>query len=573
MFFSIPANLRAMLCAAMFAAILVGAVSDVWAEVFAKRIDGLPLPWSESLEKSMHTPSMQAQEGMSSARLRYAAGDDAQLIREWLRSEGYLDATVIPLMHAGDAVRWKVDAGERWRIDNVMVDPAPPAQPDLPLSGSWFRSEEYEAAKTALRGVWTDAGFLQADFTEAAVFPDHQKKQVRIVWRIEPGLLYRIGAVDVLNARQYRPEVAGRLSLLKQGDVPSAQKIRAAIKNISKDSRYRSASVVPVLPNATSGRVPMRVEVVEADRYTLSGTAGYSTDSGPQAGAAWTDRGIADGLLEYALQGSLSRTSSGAGMSLARPVWPGDNDKTGLSLNFLREDTAGQRFDTVSGGPFWLHQFDERQNLRVELRQNWITGGGERIRTIDPAFSLHMDSREGTGIPYGGWKGNLNMNFPWQTNGNGRWIITRMNARAFYSPVYRLMLSPRIGYGRSVSLSSPVPKSMRQYSGGATTVRGYKLDSLGPVGVDALAQGGLQSANAGLDVVLKLNERFSPVVFADSGKVWSTPQSREKPVWAYGFGLIAGTPAGPLRADIAFPQVRRAQDASFQFYIGLGEVF
>lgn len=561
-----------LLCSALLQLALLFSTEDSLADTMAKRVDGLPLAWPDSLEKSLHTPAMQARKKRS-AQLRYAAADDAQAIREWLRSEGYLDAVVTPLIGQAGDVRWRVDAGQRWSIGEVLVDPAAPAQASLPVNGGWFRSEDYESAKTSLRGAWADAGYLQANFVEAAVYPDHTHKTVRIVWRIEPGPLYRISSVEVRNARQYRPELAGRLSLLEQGDVASSEKIRAAIRHISNDSHYRSASVLPVLPEAVSGTVPMRVDVVEADRYDLSGTAGYSTDSGPEAGAAWTDRGMAGGLFEYGVQGSLSRTGGGAGLSLARPVWPGNRDKTGLSLNLLREDTAGQRFNTISGGPFWLHQFDERQNLRVEVRQNWITGGTERIRTIDPAFTLHLDTRDGAGIPHSGWKGILSMNFPWQTNGNGRWFITRMDARAFHSPGRRLMLSPRIGYGRSVALTGTVPKSMRQYAGGAATVRGYKLDSLGPVGADALAQGGLQSANAGLDVVWTLNDRFSPVAFADVGKVWSTPQSREKSVWSYGFGLVAHTPAGPVRADIAFPKVRRIQDTPFQLYIGLGEVF
>jgi len=564
--------MRAALFATGFAIILLCGSASSWAQGMDKHIDGLPIAWLASLEKSLHTPALEKQ-GIKGAQLRYAAVDDAQAIGEWLRSEGFLDASVS--VEAGDdkAIRWLVEAGTRWQIGEVIAEPAAPGAITLPESGTWFRSEDYETAKTALRGAWTDAGYLRAAFAEAAVYPDHESKRVRIVWRIEPGKLYHIAEVEVQNAAQYRPDLARRLSLLHEGDVPSATVIRAAIRSISNDSHYRSASVVPVLPEDDGDRVPMRIDVVEANRYVLSGTTGYSTDSGPEAGAAWSDRGLAGGLLEYGLQGSMSRTSSTAGVNIARPVWPGLRDKTGLSLNYLREDTAGQRFDTVSGGPFWLHQFDEREYLRIEVRQNWITGGGEYIRTVEPGFSLQMDRRVGEGIPHGGWKGNLRMSFPWQTNGNGRWFVTHADMRSFHSLGRRLLAAPRIGYGRSVSLVGAVPKSLRQYGGGSGSVRGYKLDSLGPIGPDALALGGLQSANAGLDLLWKVNQRFSPVLFSDVGQVWSTPQNRQKPVWSLGFGLIAQTPAGPVRADISFPQVRRQQDASFQFYISLGEVF
>ena len=564
--------MRAVLFAAGLA-ILLASGGTAWAQGMARHIDGLPIAWSDTLEKSLHTPVLEKQGKKEAVQLRYAAVDDAAAIREWLRSEGFLDASVSVESTEGKSIRWRVKAGTRWQIGEVIVEPAAPGAINLPEPGTWFRSEDYETAKTALRGVWTDAGYLRAAFSESAVYPDHENKRVRIVWRIEPGKLYHIAEVEVLNAAQYRPDLARRLSLLHEGDVPSAAAIRAAIRSISKDSHYRSASVVPVLPEGDEDRVPMRVDVVEADRYVLSGTAGYSTDSGPEAGAAWNDRGLAGGLFEYGLQGSVSRIGSAAGISIARPVWPGLCDKTGLSLNYLREDTAGQRFDTVSGGPFWLHEFDDRETLRIDVRQNWITGGGEYIRTLEPGFALHLDRRVGEGIPHGGWKGSLRMSFPWQTNGNGRWFLTHADMRYFQSLGRRFLAAPRIGYGRSVSLVGIVPKSLRQYGGGSTSVRGYKLDSLGPIGPDALAQGGLQSANAGIDLLWKVNEQFFPVLFSDVGQVWSTPQNRQKPVWSLGFGLIAQTPAGPVRADLSFPQVRRQQDASFQFYISLGEVF
>jgi len=546
--------------------------SAAWAQGLHSRFEGLPLPWPEPLDKLMRTPAMEAK-GEHGARLHYIAIQDADIVRDWLRSEGFLDAVVKSDNKEDKPVHWHVTPGSRWQIGEVVVDPAPPGSIGILKSGAWFRSEDYEAAKVALRGAWTDAGYLRFSFTESAVYPDHHNKTVRIVWHTVPGALQHIRSVDVTGANQYHPDLARRLSLLAEGDVPTARAIRAAVRNISSNSHYRTASVIPALPDEAGDEVPVRVEVVEAARYVVSGTAGYSTDSGPAATADWSDRGIAGGQLEYGVHGKWSKTSSGAGMTLSRPVWPGMRDTSGVSLDYLREDTAGQRSNTISGGPFWLHQFGDLDHVRLQVQQNWITGVGEHIRTVEPALSLHMDRRNGEGVLQHGWKADISMSLPLQTNGAGRWFVSRVNLRSFHLLGKYAMASPRIGYGRTVSLKGAVPKSMRQYAGGSGSVRGYKLESLGPIGPDGLAQGGLQSANAGLDLVWKMSDTFLPVLFADTGQVWNTPQSREKPVWSIGLGLIAQTPAGPLRADLAFPQSRRPQDSPFQFYISLGDVF
>ena len=118
-----------------------------------------------------------------------------------------------------------------------------------------------------------------------------------------------------------------------------------------------------------------------------------------------------------------------------------------------------------------------------------------------------------------------------------------------------------------------MPKTYLQFAGGATSARGYALDSLGPAGVDGLATGGLMKTYAGLDLVLMPNaEMFSPVLFADAAKVWQAISTTSQMALSAGAGAIVHTPAGALRIDLALPLNPRAQDARFQFYITLGDV-
>jgi len=226
----------------------------------------------------------------------------------------------------------------------------------------------------------------------------------------------------------------------------------------------------------------------------------------------------------------------------------------------------------MSGGPFWRHDFARFDFVKLSLQQNWINGSGERLRMLVPEAQLRLDRRSGEGLPRGGLRLDFSLSFPVQTDGNGRWMLAKAGGRSYHALGDWLLAAPRLGYGHSLSFQQSVPKALRQYTGGAGSVRGYKLDSIGPVGVDGLATGGLHAGYAGLDLVIAPAKRFSPVLSYDIGKVWGATTGREPVAISIGVGLIVGTPAGPVRLDIFKPLRRRAQDAGFQFYFSLGEV-
>ncbi|MDX8411581.1 MAG: BamA/TamA family outer membrane protein, partial [Mariprofundaceae bacterium] len=535
------------------------------------RIIEAPIAVPEAISKALRTPGLEKQ-GILGARLNHAADLDAGILGDWLRAEGYLDAEITIESVTQGEMRFRVIAGPLWRIAEVDITPPPPTGAKLPETGQIFRSETYEQAKAALRGSWADQGFLQAYFAEAQAIPDHVNKTVRIHWRLEPGPLFHVATIEVVGARQYDAELAKRLSLLTTGDVPTRTAIRDGIANIGRDARYKSAVILPRTGQADDGSVPVRIEVVEAARRVLTGEVGYSTDTGANIGASWTDRGLLNGKFAYGVHGLWSRDTSGAGITASRPSWPGLRDRVGLDLDYLRESTSGRDFDTFGGGPFWRRDFARFDFIKISLRQKWITEDHGSLRLIEPALALHLDRRLGGGLPHGGWRADVSVSLPWRTNGVGRWLTTRLNGRVYQRLGKWVLLVPRAGYGRSVALRETVPKAFRQFLGGAGSVRGYALDSLGPVGADGLASGGLSAGHAGFDMVFMPDKRFSPILFADVGKVWHAPAGREPAAISAGAGLVIGTPAGPVRVDIAIPLRRRSQDASFQFYFSLGEI-
>ncbi|MDX8392999.1 MAG: BamA/TamA family outer membrane protein [Mariprofundales bacterium] len=557
-----------------------------------------PLALPESVKSLLDTPvllkSTTTTHGkINNTRIRYAAKRDAETLRDWLRSESYLDAevTVIPPASPNKSWSWQINAGSLWHIATVDINPKPAPEVALPRIGSLFRSASYNKQKQDLRFFWQDRGFLLADYAKAQVLPNHKEKTVHIIWQINTRQLFHISSIEVQGAQQYNESLARDLSALHAGQEVRANLLRDAGRLVSQDGHYKQASVLPQLGSHNGEWIPVRLQVQEAPRRELLAEAGYSRDAGISIGSGWTDRGLWQGLLEYQLRANASQAQRGVGMTLARPAWPNNRDKSGIRLDVLRESTHGKDFSTLTGGPFWRRQFNYRDNVYLSLQQQWVANdlstlaiNEQRVlRILEAKMQLHIERRKyHKGLPFQGWLADGQLSFPWQLGNNGRWTVVRIDARAYWQPwqlLYKLslqhllQLALRGGYGRVLSLdNNPPPKPYRLFLGGQNSLRGYALDSIGPIGSDGLAQGGLHAAYGGLDIVLWPQADIAPVIFTDIGKIWNSPTDYEPLSISAGIGLLATTPIGFIRFDIAAPLRRRKQDATFQFYISIGDV-
>ena len=110
-----------------------------------------------------------------------------------------------------------------------------------------------------------------------------------------------------------------------------------------------------------------------------------------------------------------------------------------------------------------------------------------------------------------------------------------------------------------------VPSNFLFRTGGDTTVRGYKFESLG-VQEGAAVVGGRYYWVSSVELDHWINETWGLAAFVDAGNA-ADQIGNLQPAVGYGVGARLRTPIGPFRLDIAYGE--QAKQVRVHFSVGL----
>jgi outer membrane protein assembly factor BamA len=126
--------------------------------------------------------------------------------------------------------------------------------------------------------------------------------------------------------------------------------------------------------------------------------------------------------------------------------------------------------------------------------------------------------------------------------------------------------------------TTEVPIHERFYTGGGTTVRGFRQDAIGPsvldVNGDPIPQGGQSMVVLNIELRLNPGEGFGIVLFSDGGNVWPDQDIRISDLRSsFGTGIRYGTPVGPLRIDYGQKIHRLPGESPGELHFSIGNTF
>jgi outer membrane protein insertion porin family len=170
---------------------------------------------------------------------------------------------------------------------------------------------------------------------------------------------------------------------------------------------------------------------------------------------------------------------------------------------------------------------------------------------------------------------------PW-LGSDARYTKVLAQQQVFFSPGRSLVLASRAQFGLTWHPENLLPVD-RFKAGGATTVRGYPENSLGPSDFFGLPKGGGQLVILNQEIRFPMFWWFGGVAFVDAGNIFDAeyPFDWSELKVGYGAGLRLSSPVGMLRLDFgipgsslqSLPTLKPNSLSAGRWYFGLGHVF
>lgn len=560
---------------------------------------------------------------------------DRERIVAYYRSRGYFSARVVrtDTIKRDDGmvqIRHHVDEGAPTRITAVAVDgvPAPlvaDANDRLAVErGAIYRQDAYLRTKEALRGFLIARGHAHAQVTgEVRVAPERHAAHVRLT--ADAGPLVTFGSTSVRGLERLPESTVRARVAWDEGDRYDPVKVERT-KGRLYQMGYLSSVSVDVPHEGRPETAVITIRAREARRHELELGGGVALDNAntlvrPRVG--YEHRGFLHPLLTMRLdarpgiivrgQGDAGQFAGEASAGLERidlfaPRLRGAFTVTGQvsELETYSARAAGARVGLdrpflsdrlIAGvGAAW-RVFDftrvseaigPEERMRVDLPVAAELGGLDtQLGILDQSIALDLrdvplDARRGVYLELRAEEGQ-------GLAGTSRaFVRLTPEARAYVSPLPRLVLAARVRYGSSVGTSPPI--TQRYFSGGASSHRGFTYRRLSPMSSgmtddgDRIAIGGTtlleSSAEARLDVTKLWGSWLGVVAFVDAGDV--TPEGAQPDPrdlhWAAGGGLRYDTLIGPVRLDVGYRLNRTQSDEPdpgnrVAVHLSLGEAF
>jgi len=529
--------------------------------------------------------------------LERRARNDIERLQKVLRSEAYYDAGIqyqIETDTSPVTVLFDIDVGDRYLLGQYTItysgssseDADLPRQP-ASIGGSLdvpARAELVIDLRRQLMNTLADMGYPLAQVANHSATIDHADHSMSVEIEIEPGQLASFGSFEIIGATSVDHDYIESFIPWQEGDIFERSKLNQARQRLLGTGLF--AAVAFERPNQVNadGKLFITIRVEERKHRSIGLAGSWSTDQGFAIESEWEHRNILGQEESLSLIAEIGEIKQEFSAVFKKPHFRQENQDLLANGALAYEDTDAYK------GPLTRYFV----GLQRKVSEHWSIVGGVPIEFSDLSdlqgarnFSLYglefrgyRDTSTDRFDPQGGSRLSLLLR-PYGGTGEERVnFVTGQLGLAGYHTIDeadRTTLAARTRIGSVVGESTEsLPANKRFYAGGGSSIRGYRFQSVGPLGPDNTPLGGRSLFELSAELRYKFSDTLGGVFFIDGGNVYDdeVPDFSTQLQWAAGIGVRYFTGFGPLRLDFGFPlNPREGIDDPLQFYISIGQAF
>ena len=542
------------------------------------------------LEEYLPLITQQQDEELDKEQVGFLAEETPDNVKTMLKTKGYFNGSV-NVQDNGSSYTVAVNPGPRTKIDNVSVAILGDILSDNNLAeyyqkamanwqqpvGENFDQEGWSSSKTSVLSAVTRKKYPLAKLSnsQATVNPNNNTADLNVT--VESNRPIYFGDFEITGTRRYPENVVAGLARFKPGAPYDLDLLLDFQQALEQNGHYSGASVQADFDRLQGDRVPVKVNVTEVKRhkletgirydseYGLGGRIGYDYynlfNKGYIGSVVWDmdkyETTLAAGISQprnsegkyWTTNTSYNRstTQNLEKRALTSGIWR-VRDRNGiesrLGIEFITEDrkVPDTNYDLGRSHATMLTASWKRQNIETELR---------------PENGYYLDGKIGATLG----------NFLSSTT------MARATARAgyFYTPENKklgtFIVRGQAGYVYARE-GEDVPSSLMFRTGGASSVRGYELDSIGLAGPNNSVLPDRALLVGSLEYQFPITKSVSGAVFHDVGDAAGNFK-RMSMKHGTGLGVRWFSPVAPFSFDVAYGH----QDKKLRWHISLGTRF
>ena len=542
------------------------------------------------LEEYLPLITQQQDEELDKEQVGFLAEEAPDNVKTMLKTKGYFNGSV-NVQDNGSSYTVAVNPGPRTKIDNVSVAILGDILSDDNLAeyyqkamlnwqqpvGEYFDQDGWSGSKTSVLSAVTRKKYPLAKLsnTQATVNPNNNTADLNVI--VESNRPIYFGDFEITGTRRYPDNVVAGLARFKPGAPYDLDLLLDFQQALEQNGHYSGASVQADFDRLQGDRVPVKVNVTEVKRhkletgirydseYGLGGRIGYDYynlfNKGYIGSVVWDmdkyETTLAAGISQprnsdgkyWTTNTSYNRstTQNLEKRALTSGIWR-VRDRNGiesrLGIEFITEDrkVPDTNYDLGRSHATMLTASWKRQNIETELR---------------PENGYYLDGKIGATLG----------NFLSST------AMARATARAgyFYTPENKklgtFIVRGQAGYVYARE-GENVPSSLMFRTGGASSIRGYELDSIGLEGPNNSVLPDRALLVGSLEYQFPITKSVSGAVFHDVGDAAGNFK-RMSMKHGTGLGVRWFSPVAPFSFDVAYGH----QDKKLRWHISLGTRF
>lgn len=540
---------------------------------------------------SNHLPLITQQliENLDDEQISFLADEAPQQTQTMLETEGYFNSKVtMEKQQSGYTLH--ISTGPRTNIENVNIVLSGQVTNDNNLTnyyknaidnwalpvGNPFTQSNWSTSKSSVLTAIIRKKYPLASISNSRATIDPQKNLADLSLTIDSKQPIYFGNIEVSGAKRYPVSIITGMADFNHGSPYDLDKLLDYQQALEQDSHYGNAIVRADFDHMENDHVPVVVKVSEMKKQKLTAGLRYDSKNGPglRGGYDYYDvihKGYVGSTL---LDTDRYETTFGLGLSQPRNshghFWTSNLNYTYSTVQHLEsralssgiwhvrdrngiDSRLGIEYITESSkiedGPDLGHSYAtmltaswKQQNIETQLR---------------PANGYYFEGKFGTTL--GKLMSSASMQRIW------------VNTGYYYTPENKKygtwVLRGQLGYVHTGDAVN-VPSNLMFRAGGANSVRGYEMDSIGIKSLNNSVLPNRTLAVASVEYQRPVYKDLAVAVFHDAGSVSKSFNDMQ---WYEGTGLGIRwfSPVAPFAFDIAYGH----HDEKWRWSINLGTKF